>query len=74
MIQVINKQKEGIVFLLWGQKAIEKAKSVDKTKHLVLSGVHPSPLAGTGFTSCKHFSEVNDYLSKKGKTIIDWNL
>jgi uracil-DNA glycosylase len=56
VIHIINQRKEGVVFLLWGTKAQEKAASVSGSKHLVLKGVHPSPLAGTGFTSCTHFS------------------
>ena len=66
VISVINKEKEGVVFLLWGTKAHEKASTVNQTKHKVLKFVHPSPLAGTGFPDCKHFSECNDYLSSKG--------
>ena len=74
MINVINQRKEGVVFLLWGTKAQEKASTVNASKHLVLKGVHPSPLAGTGFTACKHFSQCNEYLTSKGKTPIDWNV
>lgn len=52
--------------MLWGNKAIEKAATVDTKKHLVLKGVHPSPLAGQGFLTCKHFSEANEYLQAHG--------
>lgn len=45
--------------MLWGKKAIEKAKMVDRKKHLVLENVHPSPLAGTAFRSIKDFGKVN---------------
>jgi uracil-DNA glycosylase len=48
--------------MLWGKKAIEKAKMVDRKKHLVLENVHPSPLAGTGFRTVKDFSKANSYL------------
>ncbi len=43
-------------------------------RHLVLKGVHPSPLAGSGFLSCTHFSQANEYLEKNGKTAINWNV
>ena len=46
VIRAINKDTKGVVFLLWGKKAAEKAANLDKTKHCILSGVHPSPLAG----------------------------
>lgn len=48
--------------MLWGKKAIEKAKVVDRKKHLVLENVHPSPLAGTAFRSVKDFGKANQYL------------
>ncbi len=32
VIQTINKHKDGVVFLLWGGKAQEKAKSVNQAK------------------------------------------
>ncbi len=74
VISVINQQKDGVVFLLWGSKAHEKAASVNTKKHSVLKFVHPSPLAGTGFTTCPHFSECNEYLVSKGQKPIDWNV
>ncbi len=74
VIAQINQKKEGVVFLLWGSKAHDKAASVNQGKHKVLKFVHPSPLAGTGFPDCKHFSECNEYLTSKGKTPIDWNV
>jgi uracil-DNA glycosylase len=74
VIRVINENNDGVVFLLWGTKAHEKAASVNTKKHCVLKGVHPSPLAGTGFLQCTHFSECNDYLTSKGKKPIDWNV
>lgn len=59
MIKAINKETSGVVFMLWGKKAIEKAKMVDRKKHLVLENVHPSPLAGQGFRTVKDFSKAN---------------
>jgi uracil-DNA glycosylase len=48
---------------------------IDKTKHLILTAAHPSPLsAHNGFMGCKHFSKANEWLLQKGLTPIDWNL
>jgi uracil-DNA glycosylase len=72
---VITKlnQKEGVVYLLWGSKAQEKAKNVDEDLNCVLNSVHPSPLSSyRGFFGCKHFSRANVYLEKIGKEKIDW--
>ena len=45
--------------MMWGKKAAEKAKYIDRKKHLVLENVHPSPLAGTKFRSVLDFGKAN---------------
>lgn len=73
VIRRLNDRREGIVFLLWGNYAIRKGEHIDKTKHLVLTSPHPSPLsASRGFFGNHHFSRANDYLTAHGQTPIDW--
>ncbi|KAJ2666246.1 uracil DNA glycosylase [Coemansia sp. RSA 1199] len=73
VIQLINDQRSNVVFMLWGAYAQKKGQVVDKSKHLVLKSVHPSPLsARRGFFECKHFEKANDYLEAHGKQPIDW--
>jgi len=73
VISTINEQKENVVFLLWGLKAMHKAEMIDANKHLILTAVHPSPLsAHRGFFGSKHFSKTNDYLKSKGLQEIEW--
>lgn len=75
VIQTINEECEGVVFMLWGAPARKKAAMIDKNKHLVLEAPHPSPLsAHRGFLGCGHFSQANDYLQEQEKTVIDWRL
>jgi uracil-DNA glycosylase len=74
VLQAINNKTEGVVFMLWGKKAHEKAKMISSAKHLVLCNVHPSPLAGTAFRSIRDFSKANKYLIEKGKKPINWNV
>jgi uracil-DNA glycosylase len=74
VIKTISDTKENVVFMLWGNFAKGKKALIDTSKHLVLEGVHPSPLAGNGFSGCKHFSQANQYLAKHGKTQIDWQI
>lgn len=74
VIRKINKECDGVVFMLWGRKAHEKAVQINRSKHLVLENVHPSPLAGTKFRSILDFSAANTYLVEKGKKPIDWQL
>lgn len=73
VIEKISKECEGVVFILWGKYAMGKEKLVDTSKHLVLKGVHPSPLSSyRGFFGCNHFVEANNYLNSRGKTPVEW--
>ena len=73
VITLLSTQKDEVVYLLWGSKAIDKAKNVDQNKNLILTSVHPSPLSAyRGFLGCKHFSKTNDYLRTKEKKEIQW--
>ena len=75
VIETINREREGVVFLLWGSYAKKKGQHIDRTKHLVLDGPHPSPLSAyRGFFGCKHFSKVNDWLQQQGKPTVNWAL
>ena len=75
VIKTINDKCENLVFMLWGSPARQKGAVVDKTRHLVLETVHPSPLSAyRGFLTCHHFSLCNQYLTDHGKEPIDWQL
>lgn len=75
VIAAISKEKEHVVFLLWGSYAIKKSALIDANKHLVLTAVHPSPLSVyRGFYGCKHFSQTNSYLQAHGLKPIDWQV
>lgn len=75
VIEVLNEEKQNLVFFLWGNPAQKKAKNVDDKKHLVLKSVHPSPLsAHRGFFGQNHFSKANQYLKENGVGEIDWSL
>ncbi len=73
VITIINNEKKNVVFFLWGAYAQKKGESIDRSKHLVLESVHPSPLsASRGFFGNKHFSKCNDYLMEHGVEPVDW--
>lgn len=74
VIKTLSSQREGIVFLLWGNYAKSKKSLINELKHHVLESVHPSPLAGNAFLGNKHFSKTNQILIKEGHTPIDWSL
>ncbi|MCT4642142.1 MAG: uracil-DNA glycosylase [Bacteriovoracaceae bacterium] len=75
VIEVLNNEKENLVFILWGAPAQKKAAKVDENKHLVLKAPHPSPLSSyRGFFGCKHFSKTNEYLKENGFDQIHWQV
>lgn len=73
VVEKLNKEKENLVFILWGSYAIKKGEKIDRTKHLVLTSAHPSPLsAHKGFFGNHHFTQTNQYLKEHGKEEIVW--
>lgn len=74
VIKYLSDNREGIVFLLWGNFARSKKTLIDTTRHHVLEAAHPSPLSGGAFFGCRHFSRTNEILISEGKTPIDWQL
>jgi len=74
VIRTISQEREGIVFLLWGRFAQQKASFIDSSKHHILTAAHPSPLARNAFSGCKHFSKTNELLMKQNQSPIDWSL
>lgn len=75
IIDKINQEKEGVIFLLWGGQAQKKGARIDTSRHHVLSCAHPSPLsARRGFFGCKHFSKTNELLQKQGLKPINWQV
>ncbi|KAL8180020.1 UNVERIFIED_CONTAM: hypothetical protein K2H54_003635 [Gekko kuhli] len=73
VVSWLNKNLDGLVFMLWGAYAQKKGSAIDRKRHHVLQTVHPSPLSvHRGFFGCKHFSKTNELLEKSGKKPIDW--
>lgn len=73
VIKFVSDKMDKCVFLLWGSPAIKKSSLINKSRHLILTSVHPSPLSAyRGFLTCAHFSKCNEYLAEHGKELIDW--
>ncbi len=74
LIEHLNREKSGLVFVLWGAYAQKKGRMIDPKKHYVLHSVHPSPLsAHRGFFGSNPFSKTNHYLQLHGKKPIQWD-
>lgn len=75
VIRAVSRERSGVIFLLWGRFAQEKAKLIDTERHYILNAPHPSPLsAHRGFIGCGHFSKVNEILLAQGGRGIEWSL
>jgi len=73
VIRRLSKEKEHLVFMLWGNYAKAKKGVIDTQKHCVLEAAHPSPYsAHSGFFGCKHFSKANEYLESINIEPIQW--
>jgi uracil-DNA glycosylase len=75
VIEKLNNDRQGLVFLLWGAYAQKKGQIIDANRHFILKAPHPSPLSAyQGFLGCRHFSKANEYLVQQGVTPIDWQI
>ncbi|MDE6453193.1 MAG: uracil-DNA glycosylase [Muribaculaceae bacterium] len=72
-VRRLNADRSGLVFMLWGSHAQRKGAFIDRTRHLVLTSPHPSPLsAHRGFFGNHHFTRANSWLTEHGQTPIQW--
>ena len=75
VVETLDREKDGLVFMLWGSYAQAKGKIIDARRHCVLRAPHPSPLsAHRGFIGCGHFSAANRWLAGRRLAPIDWQL
>ena len=73
IISELSKQTKNVVYILWGNNAINKAKLIDKNNNLILKSSHPSPLSAfVSFFNSKPFSKANNYLKKHHRKTINW--
>jgi uracil-DNA glycosylase len=74
ILQKLNEEKDHLVFILWGGPAQKLGKKIDRSRHVVIEGVHPSPLSSyRGFFGSRPFSKTNHALEKFKLTPIDWS-
>ncbi|SDL72757.1 uracil-DNA glycosylase [Pedobacter antarcticus] len=74
-INKLSKDRDGLVFILWGKYAQQKELLIDSQKHLILKAPHPSPFSSyTGFFGSSPFSKTNAYLISKNKKPVNWQI
>jgi uracil-DNA glycosylase len=75
VVETLAREREGLVFMLWGSYAQAKGRIIERHRHCILRAPHPSPLsAHRGFIGCGHFSAANRWLQGRGLAPIDWRL
>lgn len=73
VIDLLSKERQNLVFILWGSYAQRKGQFIDSSKHLILKSAHPSPLSAYhGFFGNYHFSCCNKYLCEHNIKPINW--
>ncbi len=75
VINIINKYKENVIFVLWGKEAQKYSYFINNKKHKILCSSHPSPLsASRGFFGNNHFILINKFLKQTNQQEINWNI
>lgn len=74
IIKEVSETKDKIVFILWGRHANSYKESIDQSKHMIVSGPHPSPMCRENFRDGKYFSKTNNFLKENNINEIDWEL
>ncbi len=73
VVSVLSREKEQLVFMLWGRYAQQKGAHIDADRHLILKAAHPSPFSAyDGFFGSKHFSQANAYFQAHGQEPVQW--
>lgn len=79
IIRFVSASCKNVVFVLWGNDALNKINLIDQDKHKVIISSHPSskscdkPLQSySSFDGQNHFGLVNKYLREFGETPINW--
>lgn len=75
VISKLNEREKPLVFILWGSNAKSKLPLITNKNHLVIAGVHPSPLSAyRGFFGGKYFSRANEFLKRHGIPEVNWGV
>lgn len=74
VIETLSRKKEGLVFILIGQKAQELDLLIDNKKHLLITCEHPAAAARNNreWNNNNCFLKTNLYFQSRNKPLIQW--
>jgi uracil-DNA glycosylase len=76
IINIINEKCDKIIFVAWGNFALNRYSNLDLNKHVLLTSSHPSPLScyktDKPFIGSDVFNKINQILEKSDKKTIEW--
>lgn len=76
IINIINERCDKIIFVAWGNFALNRYSNLDLNKHVLLTSSHPSPLScyktDKPFIGSDIFNKINQILEKSDKKTIEW--
>jgi uracil-DNA glycosylase len=75
IIDSLNYNTSGIIFLLWGAAAHKYESLINKDRHYVLKHTHPAYASRKKIDwNCTHFNEVNEIITKNNgrEFCIEW--
>ncbi|MCI8348575.1 MAG: uracil-DNA glycosylase [Firmicutes bacterium] len=75
IVKLLNEREKPMVFILWGANAKSKKALITNKEHMIITGVHPSPLSAfNGFFGGGYFSKANRFLEVTGQEPINWEI
>jgi uracil-DNA glycosylase len=75
LIKDISDKTDKVIFLLLGSFAQSKIKIIDTKKHVIITGVHPSPLSAyRGFFGSGIFDKLDSEYEKLFEKEINWGI
>lgn len=74
VIRAVSQRPDPAVFVLWGNYAKKKLPLIDRERHTVVEGAHPSPLSARRFFGSKPFTQIDEAVEQQGHAAIDWRL
>lgn len=76
IINIINEKCDNVIFVAWGNFALNRYVNLNLNKHILLTSSHPSPLScyktDKPFIGSDVFNKINEILQRSNKNTIDW--